>query len=462
MPGPAAMSPRAGGGWPTPLVSVVVPNYNHAPFLEQRLSSILAQGVDDMEVLVLDDASTDHSLERIAPFLADPRVRLHVNASNSGNAFSQWNRGLAMARGPYVWIAESDDCCAQGLLETLLSLLERCPTAGLAYCQSLWVDEHGVILGSLLGHTEELDANRWKSGFFNGGREELRDYLSILNTIPNVSACLFRRQALLEIGGAPTHLSLCGDWLAYARLLARRDIVFTPQPLNLFRKRAQTLRARCERDGTEIIETYRVLGEIASAVGLPPRVREHAADRAFRRLKQVAANPDLDPRSLGAMGLAPLATAFDSRFLQRLASLNTRHALLAEVFHHPSGEFNHSDKLSLNYYAGEWTELEFLVPSGRLRFDPFAHPGLMVLALLRVREASSGRTLFQAGQGRPFSGLRPAGAFHLLAEDECLLALSLEDDPAFILEGLPEGAGETMWSVSVRLLAHTGLGRHDG
>jgi len=445
-----------------PLVSVVVPNYNHARFLERRLSSILAQGMDDMEVIVLDDASTDQSLERIAPFLSDPRVRLLVNGSNSGNAFSQWNCGLSMASAPYVWIAESDDCCAPDLLETLLGLLERSPTAGLAYCQSLWVDADDRFLGSLLGHTEELDANRWKSAFFNDGREELRDYLSILNTIPNVSACLFRRQALMEIGGAPTHLSLCGDWLAYARMLSRRDIVYTPEPLNYFRKCATTVRSACERNGTEIIETYRVLGEIASGIGLPPRVREHSADRAFRRLKQLAANPDLDPLSLGVMGLLPLATAFDSRFPERLASLNTRYALQAEVFHHPSGRFNHSDKHILNYYAGEWTELEFLVPSGQLRFDPIAHPGLVVLDLVRVREAATGRTLYQAGQGRPFSGLRPVGAFHLLAADNSLVAMSLEDDPGVILEGLPACAGETMWSVCVRLLVHTGLGNHDG
>lgn len=79
----------------TPKVSVVVPSYNHAPYLAERIDSILAQTFGDLEVLILDDASTDDSLRVLVPYARLPRVRLRVNAANSGSAFRQWHKGIA-------------------------------------------------------------------------------------------------------------------------------------------------------------------------------------------------------------------------------------------------------------------------------------------------------------------------------------------------------------------------------
>lgn len=82
-----------------PVVSVIVPNYNHAAFLKERIASIAAQTMRDMEVILLDDASTDGStalLERMAASLPG-KVQLVVNAENSGSPFKQWLKGIAMA-----------------------------------------------------------------------------------------------------------------------------------------------------------------------------------------------------------------------------------------------------------------------------------------------------------------------------------------------------------------------------
>ncbi|HWI86885.1 MAG TPA: glycosyltransferase family A protein, partial [Sphingomonas sp.] len=92
-----------------PRVSVIVPNYNHARFLSKRLDSILAQTFADYELLILDDKSTDDSLAVIEPYLDGVRVRLECNSVNSGGPYRQWNKGLALTSGDYVWIAESDD-----------------------------------------------------------------------------------------------------------------------------------------------------------------------------------------------------------------------------------------------------------------------------------------------------------------------------------------------------------------
>src|SRR5215469_12732659 len=102
-----------------PTVSVIVPNYNHARYLRQRIESVLGQKYQDFEVILLDDCSTDNSREILESYRNDPKVRVVFNATNSGNVFKQWNKGVRMAGGRYVWIAESDDYADAGFLSRL-------------------------------------------------------------------------------------------------------------------------------------------------------------------------------------------------------------------------------------------------------------------------------------------------------------------------------------------------------
>src|SRR4051812_47380318 len=207
-----------------PRVSVIVPNYNHAPFLRRRLDSILAQTFQDVEILILDDASTDGSAGVVAPYLADPRITFRANAKNSGSPFVQWNRGVAAARGELVWIAESDDFAAPTLLEKLVALVGSSSRVAVAYCQSWKVDPADVIDGTLDFYTADLDAKRWQHPFVNNGRDECGRFLVLKNTIPNASAVVFRREAFLRAGGAPLTLRLSGDWLAWVRILQFGDV----------------------------------------------------------------------------------------------------------------------------------------------------------------------------------------------------------------------------------------------
>ena len=92
-----------------PKVSVIMPNFNHAPYLKQRMDSILAQDYPDFEVILLDDASTDNSVELLKQYSNHPQVKaLIVNETNSGNTFAQWHRGIQQTTGDYIWIAEAD------------------------------------------------------------------------------------------------------------------------------------------------------------------------------------------------------------------------------------------------------------------------------------------------------------------------------------------------------------------
>src|SRR5260370_4379697 len=119
-----------------PNVRVIVANYNDARFLHQRIGSILAQTLQPVEIILMDDASTDNSREILASYSGDSRITLDFNRSNSGCVFKQWNRGLRQVKGDYIWIAESDDYSHVGFLERLVGALDSNPSGGMAYCQS--------------------------------------------------------------------------------------------------------------------------------------------------------------------------------------------------------------------------------------------------------------------------------------------------------------------------------------
>ena len=100
-----------------PTVSVIIPNYNHAPYLRQRIDSVLKQDYQDFEVILLDDCSKDDSRQVLDSYRNHPKVS-HVvyNEQNTGNTFIQWERGVNLAQGRYIWIAESDDVAELSLI----------------------------------------------------------------------------------------------------------------------------------------------------------------------------------------------------------------------------------------------------------------------------------------------------------------------------------------------------------
>src|SRR6267378_3052037 len=126
-----------------PTVSVIIPNYNHARFLRQRVDSVLRQTFQDFELILLDDCSSDESQAILREYAGDPRVRIEFNEKNSGSTFKQWNKGARLARGKYVWIAESDDYADERLVERLVRALDTDPEITFAYCGSWQISEDG-------------------------------------------------------------------------------------------------------------------------------------------------------------------------------------------------------------------------------------------------------------------------------------------------------------------------------
>ena len=249
-----------------PTVSVVVPNYNHARFLRQRIDSILAQTYQDFELILLDDCSTDESREILRSYASDARVRLEFNETNSGTPFKQWNKGVRMARGEYVWIAESDDYADRRLLERLLGVLKSGAKTKLAYCRSWAVREDGQLDGFAEAHFPGSDQDCWDRDYRVNGVEICRTYMIRTNVIQNASAVVFRRAAYEEVGGADETMRLCGDWKLWAAMMLQGEIGYVAEPLNNFRFHALTVRDQLYRSGAGIAEWLHVVGWIMERV----------------------------------------------------------------------------------------------------------------------------------------------------------------------------------------------------
>jgi glycosyltransferase involved in cell wall biosynthesis len=271
-----------------PLVSVIIPNYNHSAYLPRRIKSVLEQTFTDYEIIFLDDASTDDSVPVARGLLARVPVDFVVNDKNTQIPFKQWNKGVSRANGRFIWIAESDDFADPTFLEKTVRVLLSNPNVGVVYTQSWQVDESDRTLGSILAHTDDISKERWRSDFVNDGKAECLEYLCLRNTIPNASACLMRKAVYIGVGMAPTHLRQCGDWLLWIRMLLHSDIFFIAEHLNYFRKHERSVRASMEQSAGELVEVYQVLAFLSSKVPLAAKECEQSCCITFQRWRSLA------------------------------------------------------------------------------------------------------------------------------------------------------------------------------
>lgn len=217
------------------MVSIILPNYNHSNFLEKRLDSIFDQTYENYEVIILDDASTDNSLELLSKYRNHPKVsHFVVNEVNSGSPFLQWNRGIELAQGDFIWIAESDDYADLRFLEILLPKFDD--EISVVYSQSNRVMADGRGNGDWLKHTREFEPNIFENGFSIDGNWFIEKYLIHKNVIPNVSAVLWKSNNLKSLTPLdfPSYMRLNADWYFYLQILCNAKLYFHADSLNFF------------------------------------------------------------------------------------------------------------------------------------------------------------------------------------------------------------------------------------
>lgn len=219
------------------LVSIIVPNYNHDRYLGQRLDSIFNQTYQDFEVIILDDASTDNSVDLLSKYKCHPKVaHFIVNEKNSGSPFKQWSKGLVLAKGKYIWIAESDDWADESFLEVMLNQISKDENLGFVYCRSHRTNDKGEPNGvNIWG--EQIDPEIWSRHQSFEKKEFVNKYLRFRNIIPNVSAVLFRKEKI-AIDEDVIKMELCGDWMLYSKIAVNSAVGYVSDPLNYFRRHA--------------------------------------------------------------------------------------------------------------------------------------------------------------------------------------------------------------------------------
>jgi len=415
------------------LVSIVVPNFNHRQFLLERFNSIFAQTYRNIEIGFLDDASSDDSVEYVRGLASPFRFSIDVNKENSGSAFRQWARGLSLTHGEFVWIAEADDSCAPDFLERLVALAGRNPSAGFVYSQSRIIGERGRTLEETPRYLSEIHPSRWRQDYFTHGADEVSNYLILRNTVPNASACLFRRDALQEIGLAEMTLRLCGDWLAYAKILRRHDVAFLAAPLNNHRRHGKTLRASGDSGGRRIRESYFVQEYIREQFKIAPEIHELACRftfREWRHLQRTAGLP-ADIR-LNSDELLQAAKSFDAGYEQRFAcpeeqalpSLLVQQRSWRTAFRWRSQWQTYRDDQSVTLRVGPCP--------GEVRLDPLSKPGTATveqLAFFRAKSSDLVADLVGLDLGSCLSPLGRGGDGHLDARG---FRVRRQEGPAFL------------------------------
>ena len=210
-----------------PKVSVIIPNYNHKRYLLQRIESVLGQTFQDFEVIILDDCSADGSEAVIEMYRHHPKVsHIVYNETNSGSTIKQWEKGFLLAKGEWVWIAESDDYCEAIFLQSLIDITEAYQNIAIAFGNSNWVDDR-----SHLG--DELSI--YKKSFFRNGIDEVKDGLTKHCTIQNASSGIIKREHALQAIKGLGRYKACGDWIFYTRVLQQGNLAYTDAKLNYFR-----------------------------------------------------------------------------------------------------------------------------------------------------------------------------------------------------------------------------------
>jgi len=212
-------------------ISVVIPSYNHSRFIQATVSSVLTQSIRDLELIVVDDGSTDNSVE-ILKAIDDPRLQV-ITQHNEG-AHSAINRGLSIASSDYLAIINSDDAYYPSRLETLIDVLELDSEVGLVASYIEVVDQNGIRLGVKHGYR---DLEPWllkhPGRSFRAG-DDLHSALLTENYLSTTSNFVFRKSLYSQVGPFRP-LIYAHDWDFALRTAQVSRLAMVAEPLLRYR-----------------------------------------------------------------------------------------------------------------------------------------------------------------------------------------------------------------------------------
>jgi len=322
----------------TPRVSMVVTNHNYGRYVERAIDGLLAQSFTALEVIVVDDRSTDDSATVLRRYEADPRVRLVFHTRNEGS-ISSYNQGLAMARGEFVGVFDADDySLSEHAIARQVAMFDANPDVGFVYSSFVIVDEHGVPF---------RESKPWPHDRVREGLDAFANLVG-LNTVPH-SGTLVRSSAHRAVGYYDPHLPYAGDWDLWLRLSARFSVGYISDPLYAYRVHRNNMTSKGKAPGEATRERQQAVanGFAALPASAPPALRalrEPAMrnalltgtwnDRSFGRTRRsweglidaVRRSPGLllHADAYGAFARLSLLTLLGHRRYERLAAWRER------------------------------------------------------------------------------------------------------------------------------------------
>lgn len=245
------------------MVSVILPNYKHAPYLRLRIDSILNQTYQDFELIILDDFSPDNSRDVIEEYRNNPHIsHIVYNEENSGSTFKQWKKGIELAKGEYIWIAESDDYADTTFLEKAIKTIEKYNSV-LCFTQTTIVDkDNNTVMKQpeIISGSDYMDINQFK-----------KEFMLFSNPICNASMAVFKKNALPDtLWNNITNFRYCGDWLLWGSFLSdgKTTVSEVKEYLNFFRTHSVNVSNKSEDNGLGIIEGYEVSRYITNSLNI--------------------------------------------------------------------------------------------------------------------------------------------------------------------------------------------------
>jgi glycosyltransferase involved in cell wall biosynthesis len=236
--------------------------------------SIQEQIFDDYEVIILDDLSTDNSREVIAEFSHYSKIsNISFNDINSGSPFHQWKKGIEMAKGEWIWIAESDDWCEPSFLDSLSVMFNKGTKYSLGFCQNFAVRDDG----SIIMNTENPKLEESISGEAFVERRMLNG-----NAINNASMAVFRKELFYKVSDRFTKYKFCGDWLFWIEIALHGDVFISGKILDYFRKHDRDVSTEAFRSGLYFFEYLQLVSDLSELKIVNPEQKLDMVKRNYR------------------------------------------------------------------------------------------------------------------------------------------------------------------------------------
>ncbi|MBP2566437.1 glycosyltransferase involved in cell wall biosynthesis/ubiquinone/menaquinone biosynthesis C-methylase UbiE [Agrobacterium tumefaciens] len=263
-------------------VTAIVPNFNHARYLTQRIDSILAQTYPLIDILVLDDCSSDDSRLIIDSYVKrfPERIKAIYNTENSGSVFRQWQKGHSQAKGDLVWICESDDFCEPTFIERTISTF-RDPSVMLAFGRTQFVNGQGDYFAGLDQYREESEPGIWDARTVRPAAEWFRGGFGVKNVIANVGGSLWRRfDVPNEVWEEARSFKIMGDWYLYSVIAAGGQIAYEPSGVSYFRIHESNTSGKSAQSRPEYYREYaRLMTNLKERWDIPDSTVERFIDR---------------------------------------------------------------------------------------------------------------------------------------------------------------------------------------